>query len=109
MLMPKVNIHYKINNDYKELKGILNDNLVNFYDGDFKISFDFDKLILKRANDSYNLLLDFKNELFNYNYGPILIDSPIVILNKKKSSCFFEVSYRLADEVIKFYIDYEVI
>ena len=73
------------------------------------VSFDFDKLFLKRVSGEYEILFDFKNDVFSFNYGLMSLDSPIVILNKKSSSCFFEVSYRLQDEVIKFYIDYEVI
>ena len=108
MTMSKVNIHYKINEDYKELKGILNDRVVTFYDSDFKISFDFDNLILNKSG-SYNLSLNFKDCIFSFNSGQMSFSNPILIVSKNLLDNYFEISYKLEDDLINFYIDYEVI
>lgn len=109
MLMAKVNIMYRINNDSKALKGILNDEIISFIDEDFKFNFDLNSLVLKRSSSEYNTLLDFSNLLFSYSSFGMSFDIPIKIEKIDKKTNSFDVSYRLEDEVINFYIEFEVI
>ena len=108
MLMSKVNIHYGNNDDYKDLKGILIGNVITFYDSDFKISFDFEDLVLKK-DGVYGLILNFKDCIFCYKSCSMSFEIPILVKEKKILDNSFEVFYKLEDEVINFYIDYEVI
>ena len=66
--MKQVNLKLKINDFSIEQKGILKDNVLSFKDNNVNYEFNTKELILKRENDEFLSIINFRREEDNNFY-----------------------------------------
>lgn len=102
-----------INN--KEFNGLKNDNTITFYDDGIKVNITLgDKIVLKRSNDDYEIILIFNEK--NSGEGKYLSKKdnlflPLYIITDKiiVGNNLLIINYRLNDEIYEFKLEFEVI
>lgn len=102
-----------INN--KEFNGLKNDNSITFYDDGIKVNITLgDKIVLKRSNDDYEIILIFNEK--NSGEGKYLSKKdnlflPLYIITDKiiVGNNLLIINYRLNDEIYEFKLEFEVI
>ena len=108
----KINIKTMINNEKLkeknsfECKGLLNDNIIIYYENDIQMTLNLKERTLKRRTSEYEIFIDFlKNKCFYImNGNKMMLDIKVNEINDS-----FYVDYEIEDNHIIYSLNYEVI
>ncbi len=83
---------------------IVNDNIITYFDDDYKMTIDLDKHKIYRENKDIKYEIDLKEEKIVIKYNNYMFDKKIKIINKNVDNFSISVKYLLVDEnIINFY------
>ena len=102
----KMSIKYDLSGNKKDdiIDCIIKDNIITYFDDDYKMKIDWDNYIIYRENNDINYEIDFNKEQIIIKYNNYEFDKRIKIIEKKVTNSSFSIKYLLVDEdIINFY------
>lgn len=102
----KMSIKYDLSGNKKDdiIDCIIKDNIITYFDDDYKMKIDLDNHIIYRENNDINYEIDLNKEKIIIKYNNYEFDKRIKIIDKNISNSMFSVKYLLVDEnIINFY------
>lgn len=82
----------------------IKDNIISYFDDDYKMEIDLINHIINRYNNEVNYEIDLNKEKIIIKYNNFEFDKKIKIIDKNVSNSSFLVKYLLVDEnIINFY------
>ena len=102
----KMSIKYDLSGNKKDdiIDCIIKDNIITYFDDDYKMKIDLDNHIIYRKNNDINYEIDLNKEKIIIKYNNYEFDKRIKIIDKNISNSMFSVKYLLVDEnIINFY------
>ena len=83
---------------------LIKDNIISYFDDDYKMEIDLINHIINRYNNEVNYEIDLNKEKIIIKYNNFEFDKKIKIIDKNVSNSSFLVKYLLVDEnIINFY------
>ena len=102
----KMHIKYDLSGNKKDdiVECLIKDNIITYFDDDYKMKIDLDNHIIYRENNDINYEIDLNKEKIIIKYNNYEFDKRIKIIDKNISNSMFSVKYLLVDEnIINFY------
>ena len=102
----RMRIKYDLSGNKKDdiIDCIIKDNIITYFDDDYKMRIDLDNHIIYRENNDINYEIDLNKEKIIIKYNNYEFDKKIKIMDKKVTNSSFSVKYLLVDEdIINFY------
>ena len=102
----KMHLKYDLSGTKKDdiIECIVKDNIISYFDDDYKMKIDLINHKIYRENDDINYEIDFNKEKIVIKYNNYEFDKRIKILDKNIEKSSFYVKYLLVDEdIINFY------
>ena len=98
----KMSIKYDLSGNKKDdiIDCIIKDNIITYFDDDYKMKIDLDNHIIYRKNNDINYEIDLNKEKIIIKYNNYEFDKRIKIIDKNISNSMFSVKYLLVDENI---------
>ncbi len=107
----KVKILHKLkNNDeviFKETVGIYKDEKIVYTIDEFKMTFEFDKHILKRESDKCRYIFDFKSLLCKASIDGFDFEIPIDLIKIDVLDNCIYIEYKIEDNLFIYDVKYE--
>ena len=102
----KMSIKYDLSGNKKDdiIDCNIKDNIINYFDDDYKMRIDLDNHIIYRESNDINYEIDLNKEKIIIKYNNYEFDKKIKIIEKNITNSMFSVKYLLVDEdIINFY------
>ena len=102
----RMRIKYDLSGNKKDdiVECLIKDNIVSYFDDDYKMKIDMKNHKIYRENNDINYEIDLNKEKIIINYNNYEFDKKIKIMDKKVTNSSFSVKYLLVDEdIINFY------
>lgn len=102
----RMRIKYDLSGNKKDdiVDCLIKDNIVSYFDDDYKMKIDMKNHKIYRENNDINYEIDLNKEKIIIKYNNYEFDKKIKIMDKKVTNSSFSVKYLLVDEdIINFY------
>ena len=102
----KMSIKYDLSGNKKDdiIDCIIKDNIITYFDDDYKMKIDLINHKINRENNEINYEIDLNKGIIVIKYNDFEFDKRIKIIEKKVTNSSFSIKYLLVDEdIINFY------
>ncbi len=102
----RMHVNYDLSGNKKEdvMECLIKDNIISYFDDDYKMEIDLDKHIINRFNNEIKYEIDLNKEKIIIKYNDLEFEKRIRIIDKKITNSSFSIKYLLVDEdIINFY------
>ncbi len=102
----RMHIKYELSGKTRDdhIDCLFKDNIISYFDDDYKMEIDLDKHIINRFNNEIKYEIDLNKEKIIIKYNDLEFEKRIRIIDKKITNSSFSIKYLLVDEdIINFY------